>query len=376
MRTMQKKTFLFELIISFSALFIISCGSRRSADPVSDPRFCIPDSLLKNIAIDTLHTGAVRSDLSLSGKIAFDEDKVSRIFPLVSGHVREVKVSLGDFVEKGKILAVIESSDMANYFNEYKSSQADVAIAKKNLEVTGNMRSSGISSEKDYLIAQKEYQKAVAALNKINEVLKINGSSFAPNDSTGSGYFIKAPISGFVVQKNVTAGMDLRSDANENLFTISDLKELWASANVYETDVSKITTGSDADVSTLSYPGRHFKGKVEKISNILDPDTKVMTVKIRLENKDLLLKPGMFANITIRLPEDKKMLVINSSALIFDDEKTYVLKYRSKCKVNIERVTMSGTFNDMNYIESDSLREGDLLISRNGLFIYTALKSL
>jgi membrane fusion protein, heavy metal efflux system len=373
---MQKKKFVIGLIISLSAIFLISCGSRGGADPSADPRFCIPDSLLKNIIIDTLHSGVVQSDLSLSGKIAFNEDKVSRIFPLVSGHVRDVKVSLGDYVEKGKILAVIESSDMANYFNEYKTSQADVEIAKKNLEVTGNMRSSGVSSEKDYLIAQKEYQKALAEQNKINEVLKINGSSFTPNDSTGSGYYIKAPISGFVVQKNVTAGMDLRSDANENLFTISDLKDLWATANVYETDVSKIKTGSDADVITLSYPGRHFSGKVERISNILDPETKVMTVKIRLENKDLLLKPGMFAKIEIRLPGDKKMLTVNSNALIFDDEKTYVLKYRGKCNVNIERVTVSGTFNQMNFIESDSLKEGDLLISRNGLFIYTALKSL
>ena len=91
----------------------------------------------------------------------------------------DVKVSLGDYVEKGKILAVIESSDMANYYNEYKSSQAEVAIAKKNLEVTANMRSSGVSSEKDYLVAQNEYQKALAELKKITEVLKINGTPYS-----------------------------------------------------------------------------------------------------------------------------------------------------------------------------------------------------
>ena len=79
-----------------------------------------------------------------------------------------------------------------------------------------------------------------------------------PNDSTGSGYVIKSPISGFVVEKNVTAGMDLRPDANDNLFTISDLKELWATANVYETDISKIKAGSDAEVATLSYPDKKY----------------------------------------------------------------------------------------------------------------------
>jgi len=103
---------------------------------------------MKNLTFDTLHMESVNSELILSGKIAFNEDKVSRIFPMVSGHVTEVKVSLGDYVEKDKVLAVIRSADMANYFNEYKSSQSELAIAEKNLEVTGSMRSSGVSSEK------------------------------------------------------------------------------------------------------------------------------------------------------------------------------------------------------------------------------------
>jgi membrane fusion protein, heavy metal efflux system len=373
---MQNKKILSGLISIISVIFFCSCGNHGIADPASDKRFCIPDSLLKNITLDTLRLGSVISDLSLSGKIAFNEDKVSRIYPLVSGHVTDVKVSLGDYVEKGKILAILESSDMANYFNEFKSSQAEVAIARKNLDVTSNMRSSGVSSEKDYLVAQNEYQKALAEFKRISEVLKINGSSFTANDSTGSGYEIKAPISGFVVEKNVTAGMDLRPDANDNLFTISDLKELWATANVYETDISKIKVGSDAEVVTLSYPDKMYKGKVDRISNILDPETKVMSIKIHLDNKDFKLKPGMFAHISVRLPEDKKMLAAKTDAIIFDDEKSYLLKYRGKCNVTIEKVNIFKSVNDLSFVEGDSLREGDFLISRNGLYIFTALKSL
>jgi cobalt-zinc-cadmium efflux system membrane fusion protein len=373
---MQQKKFLSGLISIICILFVFSCGNHGTSDPPGDKRFCIPDSLLKNVTFDTLRSGFVVSELSLSGKITFNEDKVSRIFPMVSGHVSDVRVSLGDYVEKGKILAVIESSDMANYYSEFKSSQAEVAIARKNLEVTASMRSSGVSSEKDYLVAQNEYQKALAAFKRINEVLKINGSSLSANDSTGSGYTIKAPISGFVVEKNVTAGMDLRPDANDNLFTISDLKELWASANVYETDISKIKIGSYAEVVAVSYPDKKYSGKVDRISNILDPETKSMSIKIRLDNKDFTLKPGMYAHISIRLPEDKKMLSIKSNSIIYDDNNSYVLKYRGKCDVSIERISIFKSSNDLNYGECDSLREGDLLISRNGLFIFTALKGL
>jgi membrane fusion protein, heavy metal efflux system len=373
---MQHKNILSGLIITICGLVTCSCGNNRTPDPPGDKRFCIPDSLLKNVTFDTLRTGSVSSELLLSGKISLNEDKVSRIYPLVSGHVRDVKVTLGDYVEKGRILADIESSDMANYFNEYKSSQSEVAIARKNLEVTANMRSSGVTSEKDYLVAQNEYQKALAELKKITEVLKINGGSFIANDSTGSGYVIKSPISGFVVEKNVTAGMDLRPDANNNLFTISDLKELWATANVYETDISKITAGSDAEVTTLSYPDKKYSGRVDRISNVLDPETKVMSIKIRLENNDFKLKPGMFARISIRLPENRKMLAVKNGSIIYDDNKSFVLKYQGKCDVSIVKVNIFKSLKNLNFIESDSLHEGNIVISRNGLYIFTALKSL
>jgi membrane fusion protein, heavy metal efflux system len=354
---------------------LYSCGNHVPTESNAVQEFCIPDSLLKNITYDTIHSEMVKSEIVLSGKIAFNEDNVSKIFPLVSGHVSDVKVSLGDYVEKGKVLAVIRSSDMANYFNEFKSSQSELVIANKNLEVTGSLRSSGVSSEKDLLVAQNEYQKALAQLNKITEVLKINGSSFQANDSTGSGYVIKAPISGFIVEKNVNVGMDLRTDANDNLFTISDLKELWAAANVYETDISKIQVGSAAEVSALSYPDKIFNGKVERISHVLDPETKAINVKIRLVNKDYILKPGMFAHIVIHLPDDKKMLAIKTATIIFDDNKSYLLHFRSKCDVNLQQVTIFKSFNNMSFIQSDSLHEGDLAIVRNGLFIFTALKN-
>jgi len=357
-------------------LFIFCSCSNQPADKINAQQFCIPDSLLKNVTFDTLRLEQVNSELKLSGKITFNEDNVVKIFPVVSGHIADVKVSLGDYVEKGKVLAVIRSSDMANYFNEFKSSQSELAIAKKNLEVTSNMRSSGVSSEKDYLVAQNEYQKALAQFNKISEVLKINGSSFLANDTTGSGYVIKAPISGFVVEKNISVGMDLRPDASDNLFTISDLKEVWAVANVFESDIAKIKIGSAVEATTLSYPDKKFIGNVDKISNILDPETKVMSVKIHLKNSDYTLKPGMFADIKIRFTENKKMLAIKTNSIIFDDNKSYLLRYRGKCNVTIQQVNIFESIYDKSFIESDSLRIGDIAILRNGLFIFTELKSL
>jgi len=273
---------------------------------------------------------------------------------MVSGHVTEVKVSLGDYVEKDKVLAVIRSADMANYFNEYKSSQSELAIAEKNLEVTGSMRSSGVSSEKDYMVAQNEYQKALAEYKKIKEVLAINGSSFPASDSTGSGYVIKAPISGFVVEKNAPLEWIFVLMLTIIFSRISDLKELWATANVYESDISKIKVGSDAEVVTLSYPDKNFTGKIERISNILDPETKLMNVKIGLRNSEYDLKPGMFAHIVIRFPADKKMLAVKTNSIIFDDNKSYLLHFRTKCDITVKQGNNTKSFNDISFIDGDS----------------------
>jgi len=374
---MQNKNIFSSLCLIIVSLLLCSCNSHvTDNNGAVRTQFCLPDSLLRNLTFDTLKSESVHSELNLSGKITYNEDGVVKIFPLVSGHVTDVKVSLGDYVEKGKVLVIIRSSDMANYFNEFKSSQSEVAIAKKNLEVIVSLKSSGVSSEKDYLLAQNEYRKAIAENNKIQEVLSIYGSSFSPKDSTGSCYLIKSPISGFIVDKNVTNGKEIRSDDNSTLFTISDLKDVWAVANVFETDIAKIQVGSLAEITTLSYPEKKFSGKVGRISNILDPETKVMSIKVVLDNPGFKLKPGMFAHFAIHFPEDRKMLAVKSTTIIFNDNRNYVLRYRNKCDVTIEQVNVFKSSDGESFIETASLREGDLLIAGNGLFVFTELEKL
>jgi membrane fusion protein, heavy metal efflux system len=367
---------IFLLLLFVVIVLMTSCGGRTEETTSSTQVFCVPDSLMANITLDTVLSGYVMSDLKLSGKISFNEDDVVKVFPVVSGHVADVKVSLGDYVQKGQLLATVRSSDMANYFDEYHTAESQLSIAKKNMEVAADMRKSGITSEKDYLTAQSEYNKALADFNKIKEVLRIYGGEGGENDPAGSAYRIKAPISGFIVEKNVNTGMELRADDANNLFTISDLKEVWATANVYETDIAKIKQGNDAEITTLSYPDRVFSGKVEKISNLLNTETNVMAVKIRLKNPDYTLKPGMFANISVLFPGTEKKLFIPSRSVLFDDSKNYVVLFRKQCDVSMQTVNVFKQVNDKTYIDDGTLHEGDLVVSQNGLFVFTALKKL
>src|SRR5260221_9307287 len=126
--------YFFSLLLLSRMLLLASCGTKTAVPDAAGQDFCIPDSLMLNITFDTVRSEYVMSDLKLSGKITFNEDNVVKVFPQVSGHVGEVKVSLGDYVQKGQLLATVRSSDMAAYFNEYKSAQSELEIAKKNMD--------------------------------------------------------------------------------------------------------------------------------------------------------------------------------------------------------------------------------------------------
>jgi cobalt-zinc-cadmium efflux system membrane fusion protein len=305
----------------------------------------------------------------LSGEVGFDENKVVKVFAFSSGQVIEVKVSIGDKVNAGQVLAVIKSADIAGNYSDLKSTGSDVAIAKRQLDNAKVLFEKGISSEKDYEEAKENYSKALSANQKIQDALKINGGG---NTSANGVYTIKAPIGGYIVEKKANAGNFIRQDNTENLFTISDLKDVWVWANVFETDISKIHEGYTAIIKTLAYPDKVFKGKIDKISEVLSPDNKVMRIRINLPNEGLLLKPEMFTNVVIENTEQLKAVSIPSDAMVFEGGKNYVVLYKSKCDLKLQEVQVMKTEEKRSYISS-GLNAGDIIISKNQILFYNAI---
>jgi cobalt-zinc-cadmium efflux system membrane fusion protein len=112
-------------------ILLFSCEKPVTDTVNSSTSFCIPDSLMKNISLDTLHSSDMMSELRLAGKITFDQDKVVQIYPFIGGHVSDVKVSIGDYVKKGQLLATINSPEMAGYSSEHQAARSELEIAKK-----------------------------------------------------------------------------------------------------------------------------------------------------------------------------------------------------------------------------------------------------
>jgi membrane fusion protein, heavy metal efflux system len=359
----------FFLLLFFVCSFIIqSCGNSVAKGPEEKGKYVIPDSLLKTIIIDSVQKCQLINSITLTGQVDFNQDHVMKIFPMISGNISEIKVMLGDYVKEGQVLGVIKSSEMAGYGNDYVNAESNVRVAEKNLDKTKDMYKSGLASLTDSLSAEVAYQQAKSELNRVNKVLKINGGS------TEGEYVIKAPINGFVVEKLVNNNTTIRSDNNSSLFTISDLKNVWVWANVYESNISAINMGDKVDVTTLSYPGKIFNGKVDKIMNVLDPTNKVMKVRIALDNANYLLKPQMFASVIVTNPENRQSICIPSRALIFDNSQYYVLVFHDKNDVRITPVKVISAIGEKTYI-SEGVQPGEKIIASQAILIYDALNS-
>lgn len=360
-----------QFIVGASAFFLLAAVGceKKKGNVETKQAYVLPDSLAKRIEIDSVVKSSVVGSINLTGKVAYNDEHVAKIFPLISGIAQSSPLMVGDYVHKGQVLAVIRSSEMAGFSTDLITAKTNLEVAKKNLDATEDMYKSGLASSRDYLTAQSGYEQAKASLSKSQKIIAINGGS------TNGAFTVRAPISGFIVEKVLTNNMVIRPDNTSSLFTISDLKNVWVMANVYESNIKNIKSGDNVDVTTISYPDKVFHGKVDKIMSVLDPTNKVMKVRIVLSNPDYLLKPEMFANVTVNTHTvGTQMLTVPSKAVVFDNSQYYVLVYKSNKDISIRPIQVSSTSGEKTYI-SGGLEEGERVIASDALLIYEQLNS-
>lgn len=354
-------------IIILGLLALAACGKKETAGQLSRLAASQNDNIYKT---DTVRFANAESELVLNGEVTFDESSVIRVFPLVSGNVEDVKIQLGAYVKQSQELAVIKSADVTNYVKDYEVDKVNLELAQKNLQNVESLYKSGFSSETDYLTAKKETEKAGQEVSRSREVIRIYGGA---TKSDRPYFVVKAPISGYVVGKNVNSGQELRPDASEPLFTISNLKKVWVMANVYETDIAAVKLGQAVEIKTLSYPDKMFKGVISNVSNVLDQDSRVMKVRVEIENSDGLLKPDMFATIHLHLAQPEKMLAVPLKAIVFDNDQYFVIVDKNgeyeKREVEILKNTSRSAF------LKGHLQPGEMVVTEGSLLLFNELNS-
>lgn len=353
------------ILLMMSAL-LYSCQSSEEKIFGQEEVFCLTDTLKSQLSLETVQKAPVENMLEMSGKITYNEDQIVRVFALAGGYVEKITAELGDYVEKGQVLAVIRSPEITSFTSQKVMAESSLRVAEKNYQAAQALFKTGSLSEVELANARKELENAQSELQKINEILSIYGAS------SPSSFTIRAPASGFVVAKAITLNMELRADDISPVYTISNIDKVWILANVYESDIPKIKTGMDAEIRVISYPKKVYKGKIDKVFNAIDPVSKTMKARITLKNNDFELKPEMFANVRIYYTENQEKLTVPSRTVIFDKNKYFVMVYKGDCDIDTREIKIYLRNETHTYVQS-GLEEGERVMSKYQLLVYDAI---
>ncbi|MBV6881063.1 efflux RND transporter periplasmic adaptor subunit [Epilithonimonas ginsengisoli] len=350
------------------AISLISCSKKEETVKEETKGFELSQTMLKSTTFAKVEKKFIEDEYSFYGKISADKNTYIDIFPLVGGNVLSVNVELGDYVHKGQVLATIRSTELAEVQKDVSDAKTDLLVAENNLRVSKEMYAGKLNTEKDILETQGEVQKAKDALHRSNAV------STVYNVKRGNIYSVISPINGYIVHKDINKDMELRSDRSENIFDVANTKNVWAIMNVNEAYIDKINLGMKAQVSTLSYPDKVFFGKIDKVFKIIDPGTNSMQARVVLDNSQGLLIPESKATIRVSSAENETALAIPSGAVIFDDNRYFVVVYKSQTDIKVKEIKILKQNTENTYVAS-GLAEGETVVTNNQLLIYRSLNN-
>jgi membrane fusion protein, heavy metal efflux system len=258
-----------------------------------------------------------------SGKVTFDDLRVSHVFSPVTGRVVRIDAQPGQRVKKGAPLAAIESPDVGTAFSDVAKAHADLEAAERDYKRQKELFDAHAASQKDYEQSLDAYQKAKAELSRAQkkaQLLSRGGGA----DSVTQEYTLRAPIDGEVVMRSISPGMEVVGQYSQGnaleLFTIGELDHVWVLADVFEMDLGRIKMGARATVRVVAYPNRIFEGKVDLVSGQLDPSTRTAKVRCSIANPDRDLKPEMYATVSISVAERRALAIPRSAMLRLGDQ--------------------------------------------------------
>jgi cobalt-zinc-cadmium efflux system membrane fusion protein len=314
-------------------LLLASCGQKVEADRGAPPPAQVEreqDSNVFKVAhpeqfpLATAGEHKAAPELTVTGVINPDIARSVPAISLASGRAIEVKARLGDTVSKGQLLMKVRSNDVAAAYAAYRNAVCSEQLTKLQVERARLLFDKGAIAKKDLEIAEQAEQSNLVILDATIQALKILGVTDLKDHPNGI-VDVYAPISGVIVEQNVTAGAGVKTlDNSPNLFTIANLDNVWIMCDVYENNLSFIRIGDYADVRLAAYPDKAYKGRISNIGPILDPNIRTAKVRLEMANPGRKMSIGMFVTATFYGQEQQTYTTLPSTAVLHLHDRDWV----------------------------------------------------
>ncbi len=317
--------FLSGLLTHGFGLFRESAGSAAQPDLMTrqGDRILVPEgsALRTRLSVIAAQPQRVLPKLVLPGVVESNPARTASVLPALGGRVLELKVALGERVARGQLLAVIDSSDLAQAYADNDKAADAFRLAEKALGRQTEQSKIGTASDQDLDQAKSTFAQAEAEYLRTQARLKTLGVP-AGTKPPNRRLRVIAPLGGSIISLAVTPGTII-NDTTQSIMTIADLGTVWVTAMAPEKDLGDVSKNQDAEVSLVAYPGRLLHGKVLFVSDVIEPDSRRNKIRIAFANADYSLKPNMFATVTLVAPEQSR-IVLPASALLMNNDRTTV----------------------------------------------------
>jgi membrane fusion protein, heavy metal efflux system len=311
---------------------------------------------------------ALSETLTLPGDVAADPDQVARISSPAAGRIESVRIKEGASVKKGDVLVVVRVPEIGKVRASLAATRAKATAARANAERLAELLEKRLASEQEALNASTEARALDLEARSLEDQLGALGAGAA-------GAFavtLRAPISGTVIARDAVVGQPVSSE--QTLGTIAALDEVWFLGRVFEKDLGRLRVGAPAEVRLNAYGDERFDGSVDYVGQRVDPSARTLTARIRLKNRNDLLRLGLFgtAEVALASADDERLrLVVPRGAVTDVGGKPVVFVREPDGSFELHQVTLGRAAPGKVEI-LEGLREGEPVVSE-GAF---TLKSL
>ena len=305
----------------------------------------------------------------LNARLAYDDNQTAHVFSPINGRVLKIAADAGREIKAGEELLTLDAPDYAQATSDQAKAKADLQRKRLAYErARGLLKSNGIAlkdleaAESDFRQAEAEEKRAEARLHNLQSAALVTDGKFV----------LRAPVSGTVSERQVNVGSEVRSDAANPLFVITDPKRLWALIDLPERYLDKVTVGQPVSVEVDAFPGEAFKGKVTVIAEALDPVTRRIQVRAEIDNASHRLKPEMFARVTPVADSESSMSRVPNSALFTLGVHSYVFVEQSLGVLQRRHVELGLQSHEYSYVK-EGLHAGERVVTSGALLLNSEL---
>ena len=306
---------------------------------------------------------------ALNARIAYDDNHTARIFSPLAGRVIKIHAEAGQQVKAGDVLVQLDSPDYAAAAADSAKANADLVRKKEAYEraqqlfdTQGIARRDLESAEADWHQAEAEALRAKAHMGNLASTAK----------TTDGQFLLRAPIAGVVSERQVNAGSEVRPDAANPLFVVTDLQHLWVLIDLPELMLDKVKVGQPVFVEVDAYPDEIFYGRVTVVGATLDPVTRRVQVRCYLNNPDHKLKPEMYARVTPDVDSKAQLPRIPNSAIFTQGLNSYVFIELSPGVLQRRKIELTMQGHEYSYVK-EGLRAGERVVTSGALLLNSEL---